>query len=186
MSVSGLYDEDSDLYREDSNLYQLPGQPPDQAHDYVPRCETPHETYQVFPTQLPACTPAPVGRVEERTPVDVVPPAPRKKPPSSGFNLQGTSASASRCRERLAAASRPERWQVGTSSSGAGGAADEPIPMDENTPIRVLNAPALERSETGPRKRLDESLDEADLETAYLITPKKMRAAEEMLTKLTL
>ncbi|KAK3270965.1 hypothetical protein CYMTET_20660 [Cymbomonas tetramitiformis] len=109
--------------------------------------------------------------------IDDIPAAPRKKgPPDDSPFAQGlsTSASASRCRERLAAAARYTRR------------CQSPMQVENEDPYAECLAPALERSSTytGPRKRLDETLDE--LSPGNYVTPKKLRGAEDMFASMQL
>mmetsp|Transcript_29800 Transcript_29800/g.65116 ORF Transcript_29800/g.65116 Transcript_29800/m.65116 type:complete len:243 (+) Transcript_29800:344-1072(+) len=157
----------------------------------------------------PSLSPSPIS----------VPSAPRKKPPASpALNVQaGNSASASKCRERLAAAAKAYRWQQqgGPSPpegaglfSAFGGCAGDTMDTGTDNKENVLNYSApravrfaqraasfaprtaprtqdcsVERSHfRGTRKRLDDTLDE--ITGSSLVTPKRMRVAEELFSKM--
>jgi len=130
-----------------------------------------------------------------------VPSAPRKKPPVSPvLSVQaGSTASASKCRERLAAAARAHRWQQEGGRSPSGGAGgrlfDDAMDMGNDKENLLNRVPRteprtregdcpVERSNTfrGTRKRLDDTLD--DIRGQGLVTPKRMRVAEELFSKM--
>jgi len=113
------------------------------------------------------------------------PDAPRKKPPTSPHNLQNAAtASASKCRERLAAAARSHRNQSATTSPSNSHSTFNETVMDTDDHARKDPRDLAEHKPTftGTRKRLDDTLD--DVMGFSLVTPKRMRAAEELFSKM--